>query len=81
MNIVDQLKTIKKFPCFFNMYDCLAIGKYISMQEVLELKGFSKDKSLGLDGWNVEFYLQCFDLVGKDLVEAAEETKISGKIP
>ena len=58
MNIVDQLKTIRKFPHLFDISDCLEIGKDISMQEVLDvLKGFSKDKSLGLDGWTVEFYL------------------------
>jgi hypothetical protein len=37
----------------------------ITLQEVIDaLKSFSTDKSLGPDGWTVEFYIHFFDLVG-----------------
>jgi hypothetical protein len=42
------------------------------------LKGFAKDKSLGPDGWMVEFFFFFFDLVGDDLLEAVEESRRSG---
>jgi hypothetical protein len=44
------------------------------------LKGFSKDKSLGPDGWTVEFFLFFIDLVGPDLLAMVEETRIRGEV-
>jgi hypothetical protein len=38
------------------------------------------EKSPGLDGWTVEFYLHFFDLVGKDLLELVEDSIIHGKV-
>jgi hypothetical protein len=43
------------------------------------LKSFSKDKSPGPDGWTVEFYLHFFDLVGPDLLELVEDTRLKWK--
>ena len=45
------------------------------------LKGFKKDKSLGPDGWPMEFFLDFFDLIGEELVMAAEQVGIGGKVP
>ena len=36
------------------------------------LKGFSKEKGLGPDGWMVEFLLSLFDMVVGDLLAAME---------
>jgi hypothetical protein len=44
------------------------------------LKGFVKDKSLGPDGWTVKFFIQFFDLVGEDLLEAVEESRQRGEV-
>ena len=44
------------------------------------LKSFSKDKSPGPDGWTIEFYLHFFDLVGPDLLELVENTRLHGKV-
>jgi hypothetical protein len=44
------------------------------------LEGFSKDKSLGLDGWTVEFFLNFFELVGEDILEAVEESRRKGSV-
>jgi hypothetical protein len=44
------------------------------------LKSFSKDKSPGPDGWTVEFYLHFFDLLGLDLQELVEDSRLHGKI-
>jgi hypothetical protein len=57
------------------------LEKPCSKVEILVvLKGFSKDKSLGPDGWMVELFLSFFDLVGDDLLEAVEESRRSGEV-
>ena len=81
MNIVDLLKTIRKFPHFFDMSDSLEIGKDILVQEILEVfKGFSKDNIPVPDEWTAEFYLHFFYLVGKYIVEVAKENIRAGMI-
>jgi hypothetical protein len=48
--------------------------------KIIRIKSFSKDKSPGPDGWTVEFYLHFFDLVGPDLLELVEDSRLQGKI-
>ena len=43
------------------------------MDEIhIVLHKFAKDKSLGPDGWTIEFFLAFFDILGKDLLEVVE---------
>jgi hypothetical protein len=52
-----------------------------SRDEINEvLKGFATDKSPGPDGWTVEFFVQFFKLVGEDLLEVVEDSRIKGKV-
>jgi len=44
------------------------------------LKWFKKDKSLGLDGWSIEFYLEFYNLLGQDLLNVVEESNTIGKL-
>jgi hypothetical protein len=44
------------------------------------LKSFAKDKSLGPDGWTVEFFIHFFDLVGDDLLEMVEDSRLRGSV-
>jgi hypothetical protein len=44
------------------------------------LKGFANSKSPGPDGWTVEFFLEFFDILGHNILEAVEESIIKGKI-
>ena len=51
------------------------------MEEIVEvLRGFAKDKSLGSDGWIAEFFFFFTDLVGADLLEMVEETRLRGEV-
>jgi hypothetical protein len=50
----------------------------VELQEVLY--NFQKNKILGPDGWTVEFFLGFYDLIGKDLLQAVEETRKEGHI-
>jgi hypothetical protein len=42
------------------------------------LHNFQKNKIPGLDGWNIEFYLSFYDLIGKDLLVVVEESHREG---
>jgi mannosylglycoprotein endo-beta-mannosidase len=44
------------------------------------LANFKVDKSSGLDGWTVEFLIHFFDLVGGDLLDMVEESRLKGHI-
>jgi len=44
------------------------------------LKWFKRDKSPGLDGWLVEFYLSLFETIGANLLKFVDDSGINGKI-
>lgn len=44
------------------------------------LKSFKKDRSPGLDGWAMEFFLTFFDLKRGDLLKMVIKVKGRGKI-
>ena len=57
------------------------------MEEVSEeelkcvLSSFQKDRSPGPDSWTIEFFLELYDLLGQDLLQVVNDTRISGRIP
>ena len=56
------------------------------MEEVSEeelkcvLRSFQKDRSPGPDGWTIEFFLELYDLLGLDLLQVVNDTRITGRI-
>jgi hypothetical protein len=44
------------------------------------ITNFKIDKSPGPDGWTIEFFIHFFDLVGRDLLDMAEEARLNGNI-
>jgi hypothetical protein len=44
------------------------------------LKYFSKDKIPGPNGWTSEFFLSFFDLVGQDLLDCVEDSRVKGRV-
>ena len=44
------------------------------------LKGFKKDKSPWIDGWPVDFCLHFFDLLGQDILNVIEHSRIEGRV-
>jgi len=62
-----------------NIYGYLT--KPISMGQLEStLKWFKKDKSLGHDGWSVEFYLAFFGTLGIKLLKVVEECRITRRM-
>ena len=50
---------VQIFPRFFEDQESIVVGISVSIEEVESvLKGFSKYKSPGLDGWSVELFLE-----------------------
>lgn len=49
-----------------------------------ELKGvlhsFKKVKSLGPNGWPIEFYYDLYDIISRDLLKVVEESRLMGFI-
>jgi hypothetical protein len=79
--IEDQINSVRLFPSFVCEDELLLLEKVVSKDEIYEiLRGFAKDKSLGPDGWTVEFFLSFFELVGHDLLDMVEETRIRGEV-
>ena len=53
----------------------------ITLTEIEDvLKGFKKDKFLGMNGWPVEFFLSFFELVGTDLLRVVIQSQLEGKV-
>jgi len=71
------LAAIRLYPRIVQEEEVATLEQDVTMEEIVEvLKGFAKDKSLGPDGWTVEFFLFFIDLVGADLLVMVEETRL-----
>jgi hypothetical protein len=77
LSIVHQLEVIQAYPRLFSMEEGKNIADLFPLSEVFStLKGFVVSKSLGPDGWTIEF----FDLLGPELLEVVEESRLKGNI-
>ena len=81
-NITKQLEVISLFPKLVLDEEVDCFLQPITLLEVESiLKGFKNDKSHGPDGWLVEFFLAFFDLIGGELVLAAEQARTEECVP
>eukprot|EP00253_Pinus_taeda_P011344 PITA_11344 len=79
--IAEIIRTTQCFPRFIEegMNDDLTTP--VSKEEVeAAMKSMGKDKSPGPDGWTVELFLHFFDLIGFDMAEVVEESRLRGEI-
>ena len=52
----------------------------MSLEEIKKtLSKFAKAKNLRPDGWTVKLFLVFFELVGRDLGDVVEESRMTGK--
>ena len=80
-NIEAQLNVIRLYPSFVQEEDKELFLTALTLQDVEGvLIGFKKDKGPGPDGWPVEFYLHFFDLVGKDILNVIEHSRLEGRV-
>ena len=79
--LLSQLKVFMLSPLMIPSEEAHGRVDLVSFLEIEgALKSFKKDKSLGLDGWHVEFFLHFFELVGKDLLSVVDYAKNFGHI-
>lgn len=79
--IDSQLKVLQQIPRLFVEEDNRILERHVTLLELENiLKSCAKDKSPGLDGWTVEFYLGLWDLVGTEVLQMLEETRRTGLI-
>ena len=69
------------YPSMLSSKEASGFIESVSMTEIEgALRSFKKDRSPGLDGWPVEFFIHLFDLMGKDLLNAVEYNRKYGRI-
>jgi hypothetical protein len=80
-SIFNQLNSVRLFPAFVSDEDKRLLEQAATKEELLGiLKDFAKDKSPGPDGWTSEFFLSFFELVGQDLLDCVEDSRVKGKV-
>ena len=80
-NIVAQLKVIRLFASFILPKETERLSLQITLEEFEHaLRSFKRDKSPGPDGCPVEFFLAFFDILGNDLLEEVEYSRLDGRV-
>jgi hypothetical protein len=81
-SIEEVVQVAQYFPRFVDEADNRLLMEEVTEKELLEvLHSFQKDKIPGPDGWTIEFFLGCYEVLGPDLLKMIEDTRISGRIP
>jgi hypothetical protein len=81
-SIEEVVQVAQFFPRFVDEADNRLLMEEVTEKELLEvLHSFQKDKIPGPDGWTIEFFLGCYEILGQDLLKMIEDTRISGRIP
>jgi hypothetical protein len=80
-NLNEIINTASLYPKMVTEEEAVDLYKPVTL---LELKGildhFKKERSPGPDGWTSEFFIFFFDLVGDDLLQMVEDSRINGKV-
>ena len=77
--IEEVIRLAQMFPRFVDEKDNGELMKEVSEDELKEVLGsFQKDKSPGTDGWSIDFFLDLFDILGRDLLQVIEDSRSSG---
>ena len=72
-NLAEIIRVARLFPRFVDQEAEDLLMKPVTLQELEDtLKWFQRDKSPGLDGWPIEFYLAFFDVMGQDILNLIE---------
>ena len=75
-SIAEVIRVAQFFPRYIEEEGNDSIMEPISKEEVEGiLKEMQKDKSLGLDGWTVEFFQLFFEPLGDDLLAVVEDSR------
>jgi hypothetical protein len=77
----DLIFVARLFPQSVTVEDSNHLDSPCTLQDVLDaLKSFNKDKSPGPHDSTVELFLHFFDLVGAELLELMDDSRLRGKV-
>jgi hypothetical protein len=77
----EKASTASLFPNFISSEAATELYKPVTLSELKDiLIHFKKERSPGPDGWTSEFFIYFFDLVGMDLLQMVEDSRLKGKI-
>jgi hypothetical protein len=80
-NIFEKATTTALYPHFISAEAAADLYKPVTLTEIKDiLSQFKKERSPGPDGWTSEFFIYYFDLVGVDLLQLVEDSRLKGKI-
>lgn len=70
-----------EYPIMFNEEENVELFKEVKEEELNQvIKSMKGDKSLGPDGWTVEFFAHFIDIFQEDLLQIVEESRKKGYI-
>jgi hypothetical protein len=79
--LTEKATTAALFPHFISDEAAAELFKPVTLTEIKDiLLLFKKERSPGPDGWTSEFFIFFFDLVGEDLLQLVEDSRLKGKI-
>eukprot|EP00253_Pinus_taeda_P029977 PITA_29977 len=79
--IAEVIRTAQCFPRFVEEDEADELSIPVSKEEVeAAMKNMAKDKSPGPDGWTIELFLHFFDLIGSEITDVVEESRLKGEI-
>jgi hypothetical protein len=62
-------------------YNAHLFKEITSEELVMIMSSFQKERSHGLDGWPIEFFIDFYDVLGVDLLRMVEKVRVHGRIP
>jgi hypothetical protein len=81
LDLRGMVSTASLFPSFVSAVEAADLYKPVTLSEIKQiLVQFNSERSPGPDGWTTEFFCFFFDLVGLDLLQMVEDSRITGKI-
>jgi hypothetical protein len=81
VNIGTIIRVVGIFPRFISPMENQKLMEEITLEELEKnIHAFQKEKILGPDGFPIDFYKGCFDIVGDELLKMIEHSRRTRKI-
>ena len=72
---------IKRIPKLVSREDNFNLNRLVTEEEVSEvLKDMQNDKAPGLNGFNVDFFKACWNIVKQDILHVVEDSRLNKTI-
>jgi hypothetical protein len=80
-NLPDKITTAGLYSHYFTAEEVSDLYSPVTLSEIKDiLIHFKRERSPGPDGWTTEFFIYFFDLVGEDLLQMVEDSRLKGQI-